>query len=94
MSLAIDVEKESCWKCASRLEPLFSTKAITPYQGESTGEPTDRSAYLKTNMTPAKAALSGATHGDVMRALSIRWREDPYGDHPEYWRSQNTSIQI
>jgi len=33
-TVAIDIEKEACWKCAGRLEPLFETKASTPFQSE------------------------------------------------------------
>lgn len=39
-------------------------------------------------MKLAKAAMRGAKHGDVMRALSERWKEAPEGDHQAYWRGR------
>lgn len=36
--------------------------------------PTHCSDFLKQNMKLAKAAMPKATHGDVMRALSERWK--------------------
>jgi len=65
-----------CGACKSKFEPCFETKTATPFQ-----------AYLKDNMKAAKAAMPTASHGDVMRALSKRWSEDPEGDHVAYWRS-------
>ena len=44
--------------------------------------------YLKQNMKTAKAALPGASHGDVMRALSARWTEaGPEADHEAHWKA-------
>jgi hypothetical protein len=49
-------------------------------------------AYLKQNMSLAKSALPGATHGDVMRALSRQWTANgPEADHQAYWRSAATA---
>jgi len=39
-------------------------------------------------MKTAKAALPGASHGDVMRALSARWTEaGPEADHEAHWKA-------
>lgn len=44
--------------------------------------------YLKQNMATAKASLPGASHGDVMRALSARWTSaGPDGDHETHWKA-------
>jgi hypothetical protein len=48
----------------------------------------DETVYLKQNMTTAKAALPGASHGEVMRALSARWTEaGPEADHEAHWKA-------
>jgi hypothetical protein len=48
----------------------------------------DETVYLKQNMKTAKAALPGASHGDVMRALSARWTEaGPEADHEAHWKA-------
>ena len=39
-------------------------------------------------MKTAKAALPGASHGEVMRALSSRWTEaGPEADHEAHWKA-------
>lgn len=39
-------------------------------------------------MKIAKAALPGASHGDVMRALSARWTEaGPEANHEAHWKA-------
>ncbi|OWZ37107.1 hypothetical protein C356_04674 [Cryptococcus neoformans c45] len=65
-SKSIDTSKHACGSCRSKLNPLFETKqkAVSGFQ-----------LYLKENMKNAKAAMPGASHGDVMRALSKRWAE-------------------
>lgn len=74
-SKSIDVEKERCGRCKSRLIPLFETKAANPFQ-----------TYLKTYMSQAKAAMPDSTHGEVMRALSKRWAETGAdADHAAFW---------
>lgn len=78
-SKSIDTSRQVCGACRSRLEPLFASKASTPFQD-----------YLRDNMKGAKAALRGAKHGDVMRALSKRWAEAQSAtaaEHDAYWRS-------
>ncbi|GHJ90433.1 hypothetical protein NliqN6_6835 [Naganishia liquefaciens] len=66
-SRSIDIETQACGKCRGRLRPLFKTRAggagSTPFQD-----------FLKQNMKLAKAAMPKATHGEVMRALSERWK--------------------
>jgi hypothetical protein len=90
---AIDPERDTCERCGSRLEPLFATKAGTAFQGETSNFPAHDTiliplAYLKANMSSAKAALRGATHGEVMRALSRQWTEaGPSADHQAHWES-------
>ncbi|KAJ9116463.1 hypothetical protein QFC22_004905 [Naganishia vaughanmartiniae] len=66
-SKSIDIERKGCGKCRGKLRPLFKTRGAgagsTPFQD-----------FLKQNMKLAKAAMPKATHGDVMRALSERWK--------------------
>jgi len=48
----------------------------------------DETVYLKQNMKTVKAALPGASHGDVMRALSARWTEaGAEADHESHWKA-------
>ncbi|KAL1407774.1 hypothetical protein Q8F55_007208 [Vanrija albida] len=76
-SKSIDETRHTCGLCRGKLNPLFGTKSTTPFQ-----------AYLKANLAHAKAAFGNAPHGDVMRALSERWKEaGPDADHVAYWRS-------
>lgn len=76
-SKSIDPTKQVCGSCKGRLVPRFQTQT-SPFQ-----------VYLKNNMALAKSALPGASHGDVMRALSKRWT-DAVGateeEHVQYWR--------
>jgi hypothetical protein len=90
-SKSIDVERHGCGACRSKLEPEFETKTATGFQGRSTVDEffSHFSAFLKDNMKAAKAAMPTATHGDVMRALSKRWSDEPTGDHVSYWRTQS-----
>ncbi|ADV23648.1 hypothetical protein I305_01631 [Cryptococcus gattii E566] len=79
-SKSIDTSKHACGSCRSKLIPLFETKqkAASGFQ-----------LYLKENMKNAKAAMPGASHGDVMRALSKRWTEAgevTKGEHEIYWK--------
>jgi EAL domain-containing protein (putative c-di-GMP-specific phosphodiesterase class I) len=63
---------------------MFKTRGAgagsTPFQGESPPSVSDRAHsfpgpdFLKQNMKLAKAAMPKATHGEVMRALSERWK--------------------
>ncbi|WVQ72703.1 hypothetical protein IAR50_002263 [Cryptococcus sp. DSM 104548] len=82
-SKSIDITKQVCGTCRSKLEPLFETsqKAASGFQ-----------LYLKENMKNAKAAMPLASHGDVMRALSARWtgagKEASSDEHAKYWRDQ------
>ncbi|RSH85646.1 hypothetical protein EHS25_003786 [Saitozyma podzolica] len=79
-SKSIDVSKQVCGRCRGRLEPMFETRE-NAFQ-----------TYLKQNMSLAKSALPGATHGDVMRALSRQWTANgPEADHQAYWRSAATA---
>ncbi|WOO78377.1 HMG box-containing protein [Vanrija pseudolonga] len=78
-SKSIDESRHRCSLCRSTLRPLFDnkSKATTPFQ-----------AYLKANMANAKSAFGNAPHGDVMRALSERWKSaGPDADHVAYWTS-------
>lgn len=78
-SKSIDETRHRCSLCRSTLRPMFDnkTKATTPFQ-----------AYLKANMANAKSAFGNASHGDVMRALSERWKSaGPDADHVAYWTS-------
>lgn len=103
-SKSIDTSRQVCGACRSRLEPMFESRQATGFQGEFEkrasrgGSWRDESlltrdtAFLKDNMKAAKAALPGASHGDVMRALSARWSEEPDGDHGAYWAQQQAQI--
>jgi hypothetical protein len=52
-------------------------------------------AYLKQNMSLAKSSLPGATHGDVMRALSRQWTSNGLeADHRAFWRSAATAPTV
>ncbi|KAJ9099185.1 hypothetical protein QFC21_004065 [Naganishia friedmannii] len=66
-SKSIDIERKGCGKCRGKLRPLFKTRGAgagsTPFQD-----------FLKQNMKLAKTAMPKATHGEVMRALSERWK--------------------
>ncbi|EAL19473.1 hypothetical protein CNBG4200 [Cryptococcus deneoformans B-3501A] len=79
-SKSIDTSEHACGSCRSKLNPLFETrqKAASGFQ-----------LYLKENMKSAKAAMPGASHGDVMRALSKRWAEAGEminSGHEVYWQ--------
>ncbi|TYJ57273.1 hypothetical protein B9479_002006 [Cryptococcus floricola] len=80
-SKSIDITKQVCGTCRSKLAPLFETsqKAASGFQ-----------LYLKENMKNAKAAMPSASHGDVMRALSARWtgagKEATSDEHAKYWK--------
>ncbi|GFZ52057.1 hypothetical protein JCM24511_09829 [Saitozyma sp. JCM 24511] len=79
-SKSIDVSKQACGRCRGRLEPMFETRE-NAFQ-----------TYLKQNMSLAKSSLPGATHGDVMRALSRQWTSNgSEADHQAYWRSAATA---
>ncbi|KAE8541978.1 hypothetical protein D1P53_002152 [Cryptococcus gattii VGV] len=87
-SKSIDTSKHACGSCRSKLIPLFETKqkAASGFQ-----------LYLKENMKNAKAAMPGASHGDVMRALSKRWTEAgevTKGEHEIYWKGMASKKSI
>ncbi|KAK4685919.1 hypothetical protein P7C73_g4216, partial [Tremellales sp. Uapishka_1] len=83
-SKSIDPSKQTCGRCRSKLAPLFATKASSAFQ-----------IYLKENMAHAKIAHSKAPHGEVMRALSERWKEaGAEGDHAAFWRAKARSQQV
>lgn len=76
-SKSIDPTRQVCGSCKGRLVPRFQT-TTSPFQ-----------VYLKNNMALAKSALPGASHGDVMRALSKRWADAAGAseeEHVQYWR--------
>lgn len=77
-SKSIDPARQVCGGCKGRLVPRFQAQQMSAFQ-----------LYLKNNMSLAKSALPGVSHGHVMRALSKRWSDAVHAtqeEHVQYWR--------